>query len=187
MRTSGERGMTLIELIVVIAVMGIIVPVISASIVMGLQTAEGTADKVSLSHDAKLTGIYAVPDIQSAANVSIGSSTCTTATGTKIISFDWQEEAVAVVVSYVADATKHHLVRTICRDAIQQNDQTVVLANNLSDSAVVAACSPNCGTAQRSVTLDVEVCGRMPTGPMVGTCRSGTTYAYHISARSRTQ
>jgi prepilin-type N-terminal cleavage/methylation domain-containing protein len=187
MRGRGEQGVTLLELIVVIMILGVIVPVITASIVVGLQAAEGTADRVDLSHDAKLTGIYMVPDIQSAETVTLGSSTCTNATGTKVVTFGWDEEGTAVVVSYVADMTAHTLVRTVCRDAVQIANQTVTVAHNISDTPVSTTCSPNCAAPARTVTTVVEVCGRLPSGPAANTCRADTTYSFTVSARSRVQ
>lgn len=187
MRARGDDGVTLLELVVVIMVLGIIVPVISASIITGLKTAEGTADRIGLSHDAKLTGIYLVPDIQSAETVTLGSSACTSATGTPIASFAWDEDGVSVLTTYVADTTKHDLVRTVCRDAIQQDDRTVTVANNLSDTAIIATCAPSCGAFARTVTFVVEVCGRLPTGPSAGTCRAETPYTFTASARSRVE
>lgn len=187
MRARDDRGVTLIELLVVITVMSIVVPVIVASIVVGLQTAEGTADRVNLSHDAKISGVYLVPDIQSAQTVTLGSSTCTNAVGTQIISFSWNYEGVTVLTSYVENPTTRDLVRTVCNDGVQDQDLTVTVAHNLSDQAVTATCAPSCAATEREVQVNIELCGRLPSGPNAGTCRADTTHAFAVQARSRTQ
>src|SRR4051812_38065912 len=62
---GGESGFTLVELLVVSALLGIVVVAISSALMVGLKTFAGTDNKVASSTDAQLVSVYLPADLQS--------------------------------------------------------------------------------------------------------------------------
>jgi prepilin-type N-terminal cleavage/methylation domain-containing protein len=66
MEERDQRGFTLVELLVVVAVLGIILSAVAGSLIVVVRTTGATAHRLSQSHDAQLLSTWLVPDLQSA-------------------------------------------------------------------------------------------------------------------------
>jgi prepilin-type N-terminal cleavage/methylation domain-containing protein len=60
-----EAGFTLVELLIVSALLGIVASALGFATIVGLKTFGGTGNKVASSHDAQLVSIYLPADLQS--------------------------------------------------------------------------------------------------------------------------
>ena len=61
-----EDGFTLVELLIGIAIAGMLIAVIGSAMVVGLKTTDATTQRLSESHDAQVTSAYLANDVQSA-------------------------------------------------------------------------------------------------------------------------
>src|SRR5690242_5451403 len=64
-RGRGERGFTLVELLVAIAILGVVAAVIGQAFVVSAETTNATAQRFSESHDAQVASAYLANDVQS--------------------------------------------------------------------------------------------------------------------------
>ena len=64
-----EDGFTLVELLIGIAIAGMLIAVIGSAMVVGLKTTDATTQRLSESHDAQVTSAYLANDVQSAVAV----------------------------------------------------------------------------------------------------------------------
>ncbi len=62
---ADDRGLTLIELLAVIAILGIIVAPLSAALISYFQHTDETTERLSLSHDVQISSAYFAQDVQS--------------------------------------------------------------------------------------------------------------------------
>lgn len=144
MNRGDEAGVTLIELLVAIAMVGIIVPAIAAAFVVGFRTYADTGDRVITSSAADIVTIYWGPDVMNATSVDLGASPgCALPGGaTPVVSFG----ATAGRVTWFF--TGSALVR---RECATTSDTTV---SGAVGSVPAATCLPaNCSkTVQLSLT-----------------------------------
>src|SRR3954465_15659991 len=85
-----ENGFTLVELLIGIAIAGVLIGVIGSAMVVGLQTTDGTTQRLSESHDAQVTSAYLANDVQSAGNVNVSPSAATCpGSGTRLVAFSY--------------------------------------------------------------------------------------------------
>ena len=62
---AGDRGLTLIELLITITILGIIAAPLSAALIIYFQHTDDTTSRLSLSHDAQIASSYFTQDVQS--------------------------------------------------------------------------------------------------------------------------
>ena len=87
---GGEQAFTLIELIVGMAITGVIVSAIAGALIVGLSTTDATAKRLSESHDAQISSAYLANDVQSAESVNVTSSNASCSGGnTPLITFTY--------------------------------------------------------------------------------------------------
>ena len=67
---GAKRGVTLVELLISISIMGVILGPLSAGLIIGLKTAGETQTRSSGTEDAQLLSVALPPDIQSAGNAA---------------------------------------------------------------------------------------------------------------------
>lgn len=105
---SDEAGFTLVELLVAIAILGIIIPAIGAALVSIIHNTNATNQRFAESHDAQITAAYFANDVQSVAvtgTVSPGSASydtaCDRAGDSSLIEFKWwQYDTTGNISSY---------------------------------------------------------------------------------------
>jgi len=77
----SEGGFTLPELLIAITLLGLIVGAITASLILGIKTTDGTAFRLSASHDAQLLSLYFPSDAQNATTTTVPAAADTTCSG----------------------------------------------------------------------------------------------------------
>jgi prepilin-type N-terminal cleavage/methylation domain-containing protein len=179
-----EGGFTLMELLLVIALLGLVAVPLAGAITVGERTTAATANRLESTHDAQLVSIYLPADIQSAGNaagdvvVTPGNSDCSgmpnllrlrwTVTETLGVQSTYQ---VAYAVTQSGDEWR--LTRFYCPASPGAPTQVVVARNLSGASQPTPVVSPDGKTI--SVTLKES-----------GAQRDPTQWTYTISGRRRT-
>jgi prepilin-type N-terminal cleavage/methylation domain-containing protein len=119
-RKHAESGFSLIELLVVLAVLPIIVAALSIAIIAILNLQGSTTNSLADSADAQTVSAYYEQDVQSASNITTSASATPCGPGTQILGLEWnlnpQTGQYQSVVSYVEVGTAPNLslVRQFC-------------------------------------------------------------------------
>lgn len=130
----SEGGFTLVEVLTVIAVLGIISLPLANSMMVGLRTSDRTAKILVTSADRQMLTNYLSPDALSANTATTdGAATggCLTADGTRVLLLTWTEFDGAST-SYVSDyrlvpnASGKKLVRDRCTPGSGADETTVI-------------------------------------------------------------
>jgi len=126
---QGEDGFTLIELIIVTAVLPIIIGSITVALLSVLTLSGGVNNRISDSNDALIASSNFNRDVQSAVEMTTSSTVaCGASTGTQVLGLQWGANSSApggyqTVVSYVTvptpangtgGTTTYSLVRQVC-------------------------------------------------------------------------
>jgi prepilin-type N-terminal cleavage/methylation domain-containing protein len=146
-RPGGEQAFTLIELIIAIAITGIIVTAIAGALIVSFQTTNVTQQRLAESHDVQITSAYLANDVQSAAGVTPFSGGNCSGGNTKLITFDYAS-GKAEYACGTASNGETQVTRTFGND-------TVVLAHFAGAARPTVTCSPNagCGGTVDAVTM----------------------------------
>jgi prepilin-type N-terminal cleavage/methylation domain-containing protein len=175
-RRGDDRGVTLVETLVVIVVMGVITVPIAASIIIALKTTGSSTTRFSESHDRQQVEVYLSRDVASSSSPPSFNTTgtCVT-TSPSVVVLKWtgtqldnSVPATTLLQSYEADyvfdATARRLTRHLCQGGGAAS--LVTVASSLSSSV-----APTASASGKSVT-------------MVLTDSSGL--AYSVTAKGRT-
>src|SRR3954470_10480775 len=96
-KLRNEDGMTLIELLISISVMGIIIGPITISMMLGLLSSNGTKERLSDSAAAQLLSAYYPIDAESSKTVqaptTVAPTDCGGSSGTTVVRFAWVDPA----------------------------------------------------------------------------------------------
>ncbi len=165
----GDRGFTLVEVLIALLLSGMIGGVVVAALITSLNAASSTTDQVNDSTDAGLISSFLIRDAQSAGGIdpataagdqSLGVSTdpsdpagvaCNPAP--PVVRFSWIDrtsvtEETRVVVTYASvtdpvDSTKLQLVRRVCSyHEAETTNVDVVLGSNMVAAAATCQFSP---------------------------------------------
>lgn len=146
---QDERGFTLVEMVISIAVLGLLSGLLAAGLSVGLRTATGTSDRMAGSTAARMLAVYLPPDVHSA-NDAVAS-----ATGAGITCAGVPNPRLELVggdgfhVVYGVDVVNgdHVLQRHECTAGLSTN--VIVVARNLAGlGAVVPTRIPASGVLQ---------------------------------------
>jgi prepilin-type N-terminal cleavage/methylation domain-containing protein len=110
----GEQGFTLVELVISIAILGVIATAIGAAFVVSAHDSIGVADRIDRSHDAQIASAYLATDVQSAK--SIVAAGCT-GSGTNLINFSNDGTSASVSYFYGVDGSETQIRRVDCATA----------------------------------------------------------------------
>ena len=138
-----DGGFTLIELIVVVAIMPIIVGALSLGLVSILSLQSGVSGRLADSGDAQVVSVNFGNDVQSAANITtMTAAQC--GSGKQLLGLEWnpslQPGNFQTVVSYVVVAN----------------------ANGLTSSLIRQYCTGGSSTPTNSVTVSSDVPNNQP-------------------------
>ncbi|MGZ4640341.1 MAG: PulJ/GspJ family protein [Actinomycetes bacterium] len=167
-QTDQDEGFTLVELIVAVAILGIIGSAIVSSIFVGLQTRARTTSQLAASHDDQNLASYWAQDVDGAnpqtpfaagdaVGVSTSAGTYCGTTVTPVVVFSGKDfdagsqVAVSTTAVWVYDSAAHTLARTTCRGSATPS--TSVLARELTATPTLQAdCA---GTTAFALTAPV--------------------------------
>jgi prepilin-type N-terminal cleavage/methylation domain-containing protein len=158
---SDDSGFTLIELIVVTAVLAIILGALGTGVITLLRTTGTVTDRMIVSHDEQLLNEWITADMQSATNTNttptdlLPTAGCTALlpsppwSSTNVVRFSWQDRSTGHVyhAAYRVehDSSSWELVRYFCPPDGEPLElpSRLVVAHDLKPGAIgTAPCSP---------------------------------------------
>lgn len=158
-----EDGVTLVELLVTMAILGTVASAIVAAVIVGLRTTDVTEQRLSTSRNAQLVSAYFAGDVAASETVSLSDSTCGNVA--PVVRFRWDDTdplgaTVTKISSYVTavgPSGERVLRRLSCENGTVVRD--AVVAFGIATPGVVVTCTPACtptGNNQPAmVTVDV--------------------------------
>lgn len=131
---GDESGFTLVEVLISIAMLGIVAAVIAQAIVVSAENSRQTPQRLNESHDAQLASAYLATDVQSAQKITDSSQTCSPSsplTGQQDLvnfSYDGVDGGLSMASYYYGTTGGQSVVvRTFCgSDGSLQNQATIV-------------------------------------------------------------
>jgi prepilin-type N-terminal cleavage/methylation domain-containing protein len=194
-----EAGFTLIELMMVAAILGIVAVAITSALIVGMKTFAGTDNKIVSSSDAQFVSVYLPADLQSVGsaagsvtadpnhtssaaggNFAIGTigdcAPANTGTDTNVLRLAWTEDGGAssvAVYRVVSRSGDWQMVRYLCTNGtlVSANRVARNLNGNSSADELVTVADPQ-------VTLQLRSKSRAPGDP--------TNFTYEITGTRRT-
>jgi type II secretory pathway pseudopilin PulG len=150
----------LIELLISVAVLGIIITSIAGAIMSSLELTDATETTLSESRDAQITTAYLASDAQSSDSVTLSDTSCSGAGVTPVVTFDWIDAGTLKTAQYVVSPPTgdRHLVRHYCEGGTHINSIGVAQQLGLADPTV--ACTPACPGSSTPSTLSLTVIDR---------------------------
>lgn len=161
---AREEGFTLAEVIIAIAILGIVSGALAAAFITTGRSSVGVAARFSLSHDAQIASAYLATDVQSDATIAGGSCT----SGSAVIAFDYGNGSVA---SYCAGGSK------LTREFSGASPTSATLVHNLSGTPGLSCDTGACAIGSKPKTVSITVT----------TAASGTSSYTFVLTGSRRQ
>lgn len=171
-RAHRDEGFTLIELMMVMAITGILTAALATAIISALDNSRASTHRLASSHDAEISARWFEADAASATQkgVSTVASSCTDgATSTPLVSFSWSAynaSDISATTGALGSAESHvvawvlenaNLVRLSCVGG--GSPTSLVMSRNVSGTPTVvcvSTSSPSCtGLTVSQVTLGV--------------------------------
>lgn len=173
---ESEAGFTLVEMLVAVALLGVVMAGLGGLFFVGFRTTDETANRLSGSNDALFLSVYLLPDVQSATEAIASSNgtgiVCTGAANPKLQLTDSTTLNVVYGVREVGD--QYHLERHVCTGGSVST--TKVIARNLaSTSSVTPTRTPATGT----------LTGASLTVTEAPTTSTDTSYEFTVSGKRR--
>ena len=176
----SETGLTLVELLVAVAITGVVIPALTAALMIGWRTTDDTIARLSDNRNRALTPSLWTRDAQSATSVDGNSavSTCLSAGDTLLARFAWTETpltgpAVTRVAAWVWTGSTTKLVeRRYCATG-GAITSSVATAHDVA-AAPVATCRTAAGAVVAScgtTTVVVDLSVTDPSGTYLVTGR----------------
>ena len=124
--TPRDSGFTLVELLVSVALMGVLMPVLAGAFTVVMRTTPSVEDRVDNAHTLQGVVTWLAQDIDSTppSGFDLGASTpsgCTLSPGTNLLRLEWSENIGAGTVRYVANyrhvlvGSSYYIQRVTCR------------------------------------------------------------------------
>jgi prepilin-type N-terminal cleavage/methylation domain-containing protein len=180
----GDDGVTLIELLVAIVLLGVIAVPLGSALISFFHNTNATNDRLAESHDAQIASAYFAQDVQSIgvrnwtgtgpfplttsvetnAPPRSGTFPCgLTADANAIVRMAWDDPTSStarrtVIVSYVVRqvGTEKQLHRMRCDDGTANPTSDVVLAHNVASVGTPVLSGPTGVPQSVSVTLTIQ-------------------------------
>jgi len=167
MIVRSEAGFTLVEVLMTVAILGIISLPLTNAMVVGLRTSDRTASVLVTSADRQMLANYLPPDALSATGGTTGAGTgCLNPSGARVLLLTWSETTLIqpsiVTKTYASDyrlvpvGTTNKLVRDRCEVGTAAEEVTVAHA---AASATATPVSPFAITVTDSMGESYTVSG----------------------------
>jgi len=186
-RAEGEEGFTLVEVLVAVAILGLIMTPLATAFILALRTTGESSNRIATANDSEILTVYFPPDVHGAGSqagdVAIGGAggtTCSGLTNVVTLSGRAQESPGATgasdttwTVAYAVESSgagSWRLVRARCVNG--GSPQTTRVATNLASATAATAA-----TIGRRVTLTVRGVGTTNTP-------AGTTFEVSATRRA---
>lgn len=146
-RWHDQQGFTLVELMIAIAITGLIVSAIAGALIVSFATTGVTQARLAESHDVQITSAYLANDVQSAASVNLSSGGTCSGASTTLVTFNYEHGNAEYACGTAANG-ETQVTRRFGGD-------TVVLAHFAGAARPTVTCAPNagCGGTVNSVTM----------------------------------
>jgi prepilin-type N-terminal cleavage/methylation domain-containing protein len=187
-RPPSDGGFTLVELLIVVAIMGLVLPGLSGALLLGWRTTDATVASLADSRNREVVPSLFARDVQSAVKVDTdaGSTTCMQSGDVLVVRMLWSETSAAGTIRNVAAAwvivnssVETRLERRFCD---KQGSDYVVLssvtaAHNLAaPPAAAATCRGSSGaTIGCNSAMRVDLTVSDASGAVTATGRRRTT------------
>jgi hypothetical protein len=140
----SEDGFTLIELIIVVAVVPMIIGAISLALISVLSLQAGVSNRISDSADAQVVSANFQKDVESAEMITTQpSSTPQCGTGTQLLGLEWNQQGTVYenIVSYVKvdNGSTSSLVRQYCTNGSTTPTSTSTVSSDIPQSQTQSA------------------------------------------------
>ena len=167
-RRLPETGMTMIELLIVIAILPLVIGAIGIALVSSYKVNTAVRPRLSDSHDAQLTSAYFARDVQSATEITTSTTPVCTTTGspTPLLGLEWPATngTQTNAVEYVTQAIG--TTRTVT-DGVTSSSTTIT-------SATASFAATDVGSIVSSPLI--------PTGSFITSVTSATKAVLSIAA-----
>ena len=144
-----DQGFTLIELIIVVAIIPLIVGALAVSLISVFSLQNATASRLNDTADSQVVSSYFLGDVQSSARVTsevLPSSSCGNVSGTQLLAMQWSgssgnyQNTVSYVEVQQPDGT-YVLERLSCTNGyVATPSSTTVIAADLANPSQESAC-----------------------------------------------
>ena len=160
MRTRGEGGFTLAELLISTVILAVIFAAITEGMIVGLRTTDSTDQRLRESVDAQIVSVYFGRDVQAAQQVTTGVVDTTCSSQVSVVSFSWPDPvntASTKRASYVVgpppvSGDERVLTRWYCDSSGTAQKQVArYLAG--AGTPVTVTCSGSCAGSPSAVTM----------------------------------
>jgi len=155
-RRGTDDGVTLVELLVSVAILGLVTPVLMGSVVLGYRTTDATVDRLSDSRNRAIVPSLFVRDVQSATTVATASGACEQAGDTLVVRLRWTTtpatgSAVTRVAAWVTTTSGGvtRLERRACDDS---SGSMTAVSSVTAAHGVIGAPSVACRAAGGAAT-----------------------------------
>jgi len=166
----SEAGVTLIELMIAVLLLGIVIVPLTSGMITGLIATGRARDRLSEVRAPLFSSAYFADDAQSSDvnGISVG-GTAACGGGENVVEFTWTEDTAQYRASYVRGTRdgKRTLVRNFCSGTSVQGTTTV--APVLTDTAPTVTCTDSAGNAVSctlgtSAVRRIELAATTPNG-----------------------
>jgi prepilin-type N-terminal cleavage/methylation domain-containing protein len=145
---GDEGGFTLVELIIGVAIVGLLMVAAASALIVSLRTTGVTNSRLSESHDVQITSSYLANDMQSSQSISVPNSSATCAsTPTTLVSFTYYTGSL--IASYACGTAngETQVTRSF-------NGSSQILAHFAGIARPLVTCSPNpCTSSADAIKL----------------------------------
>lgn len=159
-RREGERGFTLLETLIAMAILGIIITVLYNSVIQGILTTSSTTALVGRTNVVAIASRYFAPDVQSSPTVPKAPGVPSCGGGTAAVEMGATTAPYQITYLVRAAGSDTALYRRVCNGAIQMSQIELGRTPNSVKSSFTASggCS-NPTAACRSLTLTLHWSG----------------------------
>lgn len=95
MKRDNDSGFTIVELMVAIAIFGVIGTVLTNVMMLGFRSYSDTTQRYNESNDRQFLATWLTRDVQSATTIARTGGTCGASSGTTILRLTWNESSAA--------------------------------------------------------------------------------------------